>query len=294
MEEREYSSDTDDDDYVPTDGSEVSEELSDAAVDEGEGDISVKTKKGKKRRKRSKMTEARKRNGGIKLDDENEAQEGEQEEQPVVEDVKPVTEEQEKKRSDSLWSDFLKDVGPPIRPKSSTPSSATVPKPITQTPARSTSTTPSSSLMSTPASTNKITVTKVFDFAGEEVSVTEDVDINSKEGKLALSRTPMTPVTTPNNGSSSTQSTPAGPTPRRSGLGNIVGLISGKKTKMSTLTKSNLDWKAFKEQEGIEDELQQHNKGKDGYLERQAFLERADLKQFEMEKSLRAANRSNR
>jgi len=51
------------------------------------------------------------------------------------------------------------------------------------------------------------------------------------------------------------------------------------------LDKSKLDWDTFKKKEGIEDDLKQQ--AKSGFLEKQAFLARTDLRQFENEKSLR-------
>lgn len=75
-----------------------------------------------------------------------------------------------------------------------------------------------------------------------------------------------------------------------SGISSVLGQI-GKKTKISTLEKSKLDWDNYKKQENIEEELNTHNKGKDGYLERQDFLQRADLRQFEIEKQLRNSSR---
>ena len=55
--------------------------------------------------------------------------------------------------------------------------------------------------------------------------------------------------------------------------------------------KSKLDWEKFKSDEGIKDELAIHNRGKDGYIARKQFLERTDLRQFEIEKSLRQKNK---
>jgi len=60
------------------------------------------------------------------------------------------------------------------------------------------------------------------------------------------------------------------------------------------LEKTKHDWNSYKSQQGIEEELQTFNKGKDGFLERQDFLERTDVRQFEMEKSLRQSRRGNR
>lgn len=55
------------------------------------------------------------------------------------------------------------------------------------------------------------------------------------------------------------------------------------------MEKTSLDWDKFKAVEGIEDELHQYTK--DGYLEKQDFLQRVDLKQFEREKAERDRTR---
>ncbi len=48
------------------------------------------------------------------------------------------------------------------------------------------------------------------------------------------------------------------------GLAGIMSAISGKKKKMGTLDKSKLDWDKFVSDEGIKEELQTHNRGKEG------------------------------
>ena len=45
-----------------------------------------------------------------------------------------------------------------------------------------------------------------------------------------------------------------------------MGVISGKKPKLGTLDKSKMDWNSFVQEEGIKEELQTHNKGKDGQV----------------------------
>lgn len=47
-------------------------------------------------------------------------------------------------------------------------------------------------------------------------------------------------------------------------MSGILGQIGGKKSKMSTLEKSKMDWDAFKSEEGITEELAIHNRGKEG------------------------------
>lgn len=75
------------------------------------------------------------------------------------------------------------------------------------------------------------------------------------------------------------------------GLASVLNKI-GKKDKLSTLEKSKLDWNKFKQSEGIDEEIKTFNRGKDGYLEKQDFLQRTDLRQFEIEKQLRTTKRS--
>jgi len=67
------------------------------------------------------------------------------------------------------------------------------------------------------------------------------------------------------------------------GLAGVLEKVADtKKQKMSALRKSQLDWTTFKTEEGIEDDLA-HQK-KDGYLEKQAFLLRTDLRQADAER----------
>lgn len=73
-----------------------------------------------------------------------------------------------------------------------------------------------------------------------------------------------------------------------SGLDQVLASLDAPK-KVSTMEKTSLDWDKFKEVEGIDDELQQYTK--DGYLEKQDFLQRVDLKQFELEKAARDKKR---
>jgi len=70
------------------------------------------------------------------------------------------------------------------------------------------------------------------------------------------------------------------------GLSSLVSKLSSKK-KESTLALSKNDWERYKRDEGLEEELEEHTKSKDSYVEKQAFLQRADLKQFQVEKSIR-------
>ena len=76
-----------------------------------------------------------------------------------------------------------------------------------------------------------------------------------------------------------------------SGLSSIMGVISEKKPKMGCLDKSKIDWDKFTDEQGIKEELNTYNKGKDGYVEKQMFLDRADYRRFEIERAAREKTR---
>jgi len=78
--------------------------------------------------------------------------------------------------------------------------------------------------------------------------------------------------------------------PKGSGIASILNKIN-KQPKLSTLEKSRQDWEEFKKSENIEEDLNKHSKGKESYLEKRAFLERADYRQYEIEKGLRTKER---
>ncbi|NXY74364.1 CFDP1 protein, partial [Glareola pratincola] len=111
--------------------------------------------------------------------------------------------------------------------------------------------------------------------------VTKEVDSTSKEAKSFLKQQEKWQSAAP-----AAFPTASG-VKRPSGMSSLLGKIGSKKQKMSTLEKSKLDWENFKEEEGIVEELAIHNRGKDGYIERKAFLERVDHRQFEIERDIR-------
>lgn len=65
-----------------------------------------------------------------------------------------------------------------------------------------------------------------------------------------------------------------------------------KKKKPTILDQANQDWKIAKSAEGLEDELKQATKSKDGYLDKQAFLDRSDHRRFEKEREIRTRQRA--
>lgn len=233
MEKDDLPSDSDqsDEDYVPDGAAELpSEEESD-----GEEETPEVIESGTKKRSRKPVKSKSKKQKTVPK------------EQPVPEepDEPPseLIEEKKKKHEDDLWASFLGDANPPKPrsngvPKTETPKST--PKPTSQ-----------------PA---KTIVTKIFEFAGEEIKVTKEVASDSVEARLSVKPSP---------GSSSGSSTasndgiPPRGRGRGGGLSSVLGQI-GKKNKISVLEKSKLDWDGFKQKEGISTDIETHNKGKDG------------------------------
>lgn len=62
--------------------------------------------------------------------------------------------------------------------------------------------------------------------------------------------------------------------------------------KPTILDQAARDWNKCKVEENLEEELKQATKSKSGYLERQNFLQRSDLRQFEREREIRDRTRA--
>ncbi|RCK64871.1 SWR1-complex protein 5 [Candida viswanathii] len=135
-----------------------------------------------------------------------------------------------------------------------------------------------------------------YTFAGKLITETKMVDENSQEAKAYLNST-----------SSISSATLDNDTPYRRTHVNVFrtdhvtketkelriklkrpSLIdrflevngNAKKMKLSTLEKSRLDWASFVDKRKINEELKTHNKG--GYLDKQAFIERMNVKQDDL------------
>ncbi|KAM4639461.1 craniofacial development protein 1 isoform 2-T2 [Amazona ochrocephala] len=268
----EYSS-AEDEDYVPS-GAEYSEDDVSELVREEAAD-SPRPPRGRRIPRRP-ASRKRKKGGLLVEPDEIEEEktqrnEEEEEEEEVdnIEQVERRKEEEIKKKEDALWASFLSDVGQKPKPEASMQAEKAEGE-------RS-----GKKLQEKPKDSGKVTITKMFDFAGEEVRVTKEVDSTSKEAKAFLKQQEKW-----QSGAPTSLPTVSG-VKRPSGMSSLLGKIGSKKQKMSTLEKSKLDWESFKEEEGIVEELAIHNRGKDGYIERKAFLERVDHRQFEIERDLR-------
>lgn len=187
------------------------------------------------------------------------------------------SDEEDKSKTDALWAHFLSDVKTVSSEERENSNQSHCPAGIMNgISIKGLAEKPKEERQSgEPTKPKKITVTEVVDFAGEEVTVqkllnTADVKTGGLRATTGYKRT-----------------MPAG-----SGINSVLNQI-GKKKKISVLEKSQHDWNSFKRTEGIAEDLKTHNKGRDGYLDRQDFLERTDLRQFEIEKSLRQSRRNN-
>ncbi|PRD23438.1 UNVERIFIED_CONTAM: Cfdp1 [Trichonephila clavipes] len=169
----------------------------------------------------------------------------------------------EKKRLNDLWASFLSDVeSVPPKKSSLTVSNKTAKPEIKKENETKVSKTEAAS------------VSKVFEFAGETFLV--DKDSNSFDN-----------VSAEVNTSDDVPSETSPPATQKRGLGSVLDTIVNKKQKLTVLEKTRLDWKSFKKNEGIEEDLEKFNKGKQGFIERQRFLERSDVRSFEIEKGMR-------
>lgn len=275
MENEDYASDSDqsDEDYCPLKekaevlSEEESGDESDIENDGGASSVSAKKPTSSSKKAKPTISASRKRKSTVV-------------EETVEADPETVASSDDKSHSDALWASFLGDGDS----ASSTKSIATKP------------------------ATKKVIVTETVEFAGEKIQVQKEIAVKNESDLFAISGSKPSRITAEADGLDK----PAGPivkglsalgalrkpngglAPKSGGgLSAVLGQI-GKKNKISVLEKTALDWKSFKHSEGIDEQLQTHNKGKDGYLERQDFLQRTDVRQFEIEKDLRQAKRSHR
>ncbi|XP_066587422.1 craniofacial development protein 1 [Prorops nasuta] len=266
-EEKSYS-DSEDDDYIPNEADHQLSEVDSEENDESDSEEENHKTKKKRRTRTNKTSNIAKRRKKVTLEENLNEKSNEE--------VTKRTEEEEKNRADALWADFIKDTGVTHKERQSASINKSHEKTVESEKSKF---------------EEKIKITEVFKFAGEEVKIEKEVPVDSVEARLSLSTTknslekqkPSLVENLVNCGKSVK-------TGNFSGISSILGHI-GKKAKISTLEKSKLDWESYKKEENLEEEISTHNKGKDGYLERQDFLQRADLRRFEIEKQLRNSTR---
>ncbi|KAA8897114.1 hypothetical protein TRICI_006790 [Trichomonascus ciferrii] len=131
------------------------------------------------------------------------------------------------------------------------------------------------------SSSEYITITRTYRFAGEVHQEEKRVHRNSGEAQDYLKQQ--------KENSAPPSEEKKRPPPRRKKRSSLQAeLDSAKAKKMNTLEKSRLDWLGFVDQEGIKDQLTHHNKG--GYLHKQDFLSRVE---HNLEESRRQAAKKN-
>ncbi|RIA86939.1 bucentaur or craniofacial development-domain-containing protein [Glomus cerebriforme] len=173
-----------------------------------------------------------------------------------------------------------------------------------------------------PISTKMITITKTYKFAGDIITEHKQVPEGSDEAIAFLEEqkesnevsttcnetsNPILPTSskTLNTKSSSSNvqkiKSPLPKSDNRSinssklgrskiNLDQLSASFKKKPTKLNTLEKSKMDWKKYVEQEQIVDELKYHNKN--GYIEKQEFLQRTYERQESEIRSLRKDSRN--
>ncbi|CAI2318738.1 unnamed protein product [Caenorhabditis sp. 36 PRJEB53466] len=134
----------------------------------------------------------------------------------------------------------------------------------------------------------------------------EDVDVDAlfaeltgldpttvSSGAVEKKEEKVYPKTTTSEPSSSAKIYPEKPVASESSeeTGLLDAVKSMKKSKTSVLEKSDHDWRNFKTEQNIKEDLESHNRGKGGYLNKMDFLNRTDNRQFEKEKAFRATAR---
>ncbi|XP_011564122.3 nucleolar GTP-binding protein 2 [Plutella xylostella] len=262
-----------DDEYVPGEPEQVSEEDS---ADE-ETDIQFEKEQEQKATKRKVTTEKK---GKKRQKTTRAARAATPEEEEVEEEKEELAPEEQKKREEDLWAMFLDGTDTVKKPA---PKETNVPK----EPAKPTVDGKKDKVNVTSSKSEedaKAKERRIFEFAGETI-VVEDNVIKEKIKTPVAAAAGIVPV-----------SKIGGPSRKGKGSGGLSSILGqiGKSNQLSTLEKSKLDWQTYKQVEGVAEEVESHNKGKDGYLDRKDFLERADMRQYELERELRMSRRSNR
>ncbi|CAB4377660.1 BCNT-domain-containing protein [Rhizophagus irregularis] len=168
-----------------------------------------------------------------------------------------------------------------------------------------------------PISTNMITITNTYKFAGDIITEHKQVPEGSEEAIAFLEDNEVSKACNEkSNPISSTSSKTLSPLTKSSnlqkvksplpknnstnssnkfgkskvGLDQLANSLKKKPTKLNTLEKSKMDWKKYVEQEQIVDELKYYNKN--GYIEKQEFLQRTYERQESEIRSLRKDSRN--
>ena len=147
-----------------------------------------------------------------------------------------------------------------------------------------------------------ITIKRTYKFAGEVITEEKTVPKDSAEAKLYLAS--LEKVTDQNADQNETQKPKIrrplrrisrfDPNPpdaiKKSWVKQAKPEDAPKGPKLNTVMKSKLDWAAYVDREGIQDELDVHSRAKDSYLNRTDFLDRTEARREEERRNLRIKN----
>jgi hypothetical protein len=121
-----------------------------------------------------------------------------------------------------------------------------------------------------PLPTNTVTtVTEVKRYAGQTIRVKRKVNASDTAASLPSDQT------------------------KPQGIDSLLQELNGP-GKLSTVAKTSADWDSFKQDAGVEDEIEKQAQGKNAYLHKQDFLKRVDERSFVQEKAQRDQDRSKR
>ncbi|KAG7810577.1 hypothetical protein KL921_003072 [Ogataea angusta] len=124
------------------------------------------------------------------------------------------------------------------------------------------------------ADTEKIKITRTYEFAGEMVTEEKWVDANSEEARAHFNSTKLKE----SKETSPERLLPKKKAPKRKRASLLDDVINNASSaKLTTLEKSRLDWATYVDKSKIGDELKFENKG--GYLDQQDFLSRVSHRQ---------------
>ncbi|KAJ8679973.1 hypothetical protein QAD02_015760 [Eretmocerus hayati] len=207
-------------------------------------------------------------NSDCEGDDLNEIEKDDSPEPEKTDNEIKLSAEEEKERADLLWKSFLSDTGTPSKSSTSPTKSVTA--------SASNSTCKSVEEKESPIS--KLPAASSSGDSKEEIHNSEQPkDPAPPDEDKKIEKKVVHPLPQPN-------------IPKRTGLSSFISSI-GKKSKVTVLEKSKLDWNQYKQDNNLSEEINTFNRGKSGFLERQDFLQRADSRQFEIEKELRNAGK---
>lgn len=131
-----------------------------------------------------------------------------------------------------------------------------------------------------------ITIKRTYEFAGQKTEEMKTVLATSAEARLYLEQQAREKVIPPVTAERPGVRRPKKKASMFDASPSIIGstsshLAASKAPKLNTVQKSKQDWAAHVDKEGISEELDEHGRAKEGYLDRMSFLDRMEAKRKE-------------